>query len=299
MRYRRLDKLFLLLMFAGGFLSAGPSRAAEPTNYATTTLSNTEQALEQELFSLTNQQRALQGLPALIQDDLLVRIAREHSRGMAYQGFISHDQPSGDLKARMNRVGYLYEVARENVASARTVLKAHCALISSAPHKSNILAGDVTRVGIGIAWLEPPLDKQLYVTEVFAEPRGEYEPSAVQTQLVSRVDDLRQRGAGSLQPDPVLGEMASRSVQSLSLPYNRKELQSLLAEAATELKASGKTDVTRLEVDVQLLRNPKNLKVPVPERDGQAHKYGSAVRQVKDEQNQTAFLVLTLIGIAR
>jgi len=302
----RIAGLLLIFLFSG-FLPSGPNvvslvpecRSEGLPNPANAIDPDPERGWEQELLVLTNQQRIQQGLQALILDDELTRIAREHSNGMAQQGFISHDQPSGDLKTRMNRAGYLYEVARENVASARTVAKAHSALIESPAHKDNILAKDVTRVGIGIARFQPPLDKHLYITEVFADPRDEYQPAVVQTLLTSRVNELRQRGAGSMLRDPILEELASRSVRSLTLPYNRRDLQNVLRTSANELQESGKTEMSRLEVDVQLVHNPQNLSIPVPERDGQAKIYGSAVRQVMDSQNQTAFLVLTLIGITR
>jgi hypothetical protein len=85
-------------------------------------------------------------------------------------------------------------------------------------------------------------------------------------------------------------------VLSLNIPFSKEDLRNLLSESANELEE--KMELSRLEVDVQLLRNPKNLSIPAAERQGQAKIYGSAIRQVKDDQNQMAFLVLTLIGIA-
>lgn len=181
MQYRQPGRLWLMFLLLGGFLPWGSHRlspvpdcrSAELSNLPNTLDLDSERDLEQELLRLTNQQRIRQGLQALAPDSSLMQIAREHSRGMAQQGFISHDQPSGDLKVRMNRAGYLYQVVRENVASAQTISKAQSALIKSSPHISNILAKDVSRVGIGIARLQPPLDKHLYITEIFAAPRNE------------------------------------------------------------------------------------------------------------------------------
>jgi uncharacterized protein YkwD len=289
----------LLVFGAGNLLPIPECRAEGIFNPSNSQNLDSELNLEQELLTLTNQQRISQGLPELALDDKLMQIARNHSYGMAQQGFISHNQPSGDLKTRMNRAGYPYEVVRENVASANTISVAHNALLNSPPHKSNILAKDITRVGIGIARYQPPYDKQLYITEVFATPLDEYQPAMVQDFLTNRVDEIRNNGAGSMVQDPKFEEIASRSVQSLSFPYKREELRSLLAASATELQENGKTELSRLEVDVQLIRNPKKLSIPVLEREGQARMYGSAVRQVTDSENQNAFLVLTLIGITR
>jgi uncharacterized protein YkwD len=146
---------------------------------------------EQELLAVTNQHRIQQGLPPLAPDEALIRIAREHSYDMAVQGFISHDQPSGNLKTRLTRAGYLYRVARENVASSRTISKAHEAFLSSPSHEGNITATDVTRIGIGIARYPYPHNQYLYITEVFASPRDEYNPSMAQNQRENRVQKLR------------------------------------------------------------------------------------------------------------
>jgi hypothetical protein len=256
-------------------------------------------ALENELLKLINQQRGRQGLQALSLDSSLAKIAREHSRDMAQQGFISHDQPSGVLRVRMNRVGYRCLVARENVASAQTIGKAHTALMNSSPHKDNILAGDVTRIGIGIAKCPQACGRQLYVTEIFSEPEPEHQLDVVQNMLATRVDELRQKEGGSLQSNPVLEKIASRYLPSIGIPYKREELRSLAATAASELQESDRSAISRIEVDVQLIHNPKNLSVPVMNRQGNARIYGFAVREIADYQNRPAFLVLALVGIAR
>ncbi len=291
--------LLLLSLILGAFLlsSSRECRAADFPNPSYTPNPNPEFALEHELLILTNQYRIRHGLKALTEDYALTQIAREHSQGMAQQGFISHDQPSGNLKTRMNRAGYMYEAARENVASARTITWAHKALTASPEHEENILARDIARVGIGIVQFPPPFLKRLYITEIFANPRSQYQLATVQTLLENRVNELRQGGVGSFLPDPDFDKLASRSIHSLDIHFNREELRSMLAASAEELHE--KADLSRLEIDVQLLRNPKNLSIPASRREGQAKMFGSAVRQVNDEQNQVAFLVLTLIGITR
>ena len=307
LRHRGLCRFLPVILFTGwllpgvcrspqAFAQCEAGNPARQLDIADTAITD---SLEQELLALTNQQRIGQGLQPLTPDPALMNLAREHSRGMAQQGFISHDQPSGSLKTRMSRAGYAYEVARENVASAQTITNAHYALLDSPPHKSNILAGDVSRVGIGVARFQPPYDKQLYITEVFADPVDDYPPSMVQSILETRVDELRQSGAGMMVSHPVLEEMASRSIHTLSVPYNREDLRSLAAASADELQENDRAELARMEVDVQLVRNPKKLSIPVAQREGQARMYGSAVRKITDDRNQTAFLVLTLIGITR
>ncbi len=256
-----------------------------------------ETALEKELLSLTNQQRLQQGLHELIPDEALTQIARNHSRGMAKQGFISHDRPSGNLQSRMERAGYLYEVVRENVASACTVATAQRLLIASLPHQENILASDVSRVGIGVVRYNPPFDKQLYITEIFAVPRKEYQPASVQEIVMNRVNELRQRnGSDSVQQDPVLENLAVKSVSSLEVPVKREAVRRLLEDSAKQLQKEGRIGLSRMDAAVQLLRNPKNVSIPDHAKENQARIFGTAARQIQNGLHENVFLVLTLIG---
>jgi len=255
--------------------------------------------LERELLLLVNQHRILKGLPELVPDETLAQIAREHSTGMAQQGFISHNLPLGDLRSRMIKAGYLHEVARENVASAPSIETAQNALNKSPDHEGNTLANDVTRVGIGIAHCPDPSSRRLYITEIFAAPREASRPESVQEMLMSRVNEMRQNGAGPMRLDPALEKVASHSLQSIGMPYTKEELQDVLLTSTKELRNEGKMALVRVQANVQLVHNPSKLNIPNHALEGQARSYGAAVRQVTDSQNQSAFLVLTLIGIDR
>ena len=253
--------------------------------------------MEQELLLLTNRYRMRQGLSPLIPDEALTQIAREHSTGMAAQGFISHYLPSGDPATRLRRAGYPHEVVRENVASAPTILTAQSALVESPGHERNILAEDVTRIGIGVVRCAPPYERELYITEIFASPREELRESAVHDMLLNRFADLGlQKDHASVRSDPVLEKLASRTVQALSVPYSREDLERLLADSAGELYGEGGPRISQLGMDIQLLYNPQKLRVPNTARKGNIAAFGSAVRKVVDDRNQPALLVLTLIG---
>lgn len=296
-----LPKLLLAagLLFSGAlkFSLVPECRGEEQANPSPSLNPAAHQDLERELLALTNQYRIRQGLRALKQDDALVQIAREHSAGMAAQGYISHQLPAGDLKARMNRAGYRYEIARENVARAPSVLEAQNALVASPGHASNILANDVTRVGIGVVRRLPPHDRELYITEIFASPQEEFLPAAVRDMYISQVTELAyQAGTGVALPDPALEKLASRSVLSLDMPLKKEQLQRLLADSSIELQNEKMPLLARIGLDVQLLYNPKNLRIPQQVREGQARIFGTAVRRVANGVNQPAYLILTLIG---
>jgi len=173
---------FSALFAAGGLASNGYARDGFPAGLAAQAFGPNVVQCE-ELLRLTNQSRTAQGLLPLISDAALTKLAQEHAEEMSKQGFISHDLPSGSIFARMNRAGYKYETVRENLARARVVSYAHSALLKSPGHKANILATDISHIGIGIAKGDPAASGDyLYIVEVFASLRNDYEPSQVKAE---------------------------------------------------------------------------------------------------------------------
>lgn len=255
------------------------------------------QSLEDELLRLTNLHRRSRGLSPLIADEHLTVIAREQSMGMARQGFISHDLPSGSLDDRLVRAGYQHETAVENVAHCRTVPGAHKALLKSPPHERNILDENATRVGIGVVRSPAASGGGLYITEIFAKPRERHEIAAVQDMFLAKVGEDPNFPV-SARPDPLLEEIASDSVHSINFPVEREELRELLAASAWRMRRNGRSELSRLDVSVQLLENPAGIKVPRQIMEQGASTFGSAVREVTTPRNQRAFLILTLIGFS-
>ena len=103
MRFRAWGTQLPYYLLLGGLLLFAPCKravaqeccASETLNQINITSSTSYPDLEQELLLLTNQHRILKGLPELVLDEALTQIAREHSVGMAQQGFISHTLPLG------------------------------------------------------------------------------------------------------------------------------------------------------------------------------------------------------------
>lgn len=253
-----------------------------------------------ELFSLTNQSRMEQGLSPLALDVWLMRLAQEHAEEMAKRGILGHDLSSGTVQVRMSRAGYKYETARENIAFAKRISYVHSALLKSPGHKANILAADVTRIGIGIAKGDPAIHgNYMFIAEIFASPRADYEPFQIKELVTSRVEKLRQDNLVSMKQDSIFEKMAAGSLNALGDSYTREDLRGLLAKSANELGKVGDSDFSRLDVCVQLLSNPDKLKVPDAVRHGLAEVYGTAVRRIIDKDNHPAFLVLMLAGRTR
>jgi uncharacterized protein YkwD len=107
--------------------------------------------LEQEMLEMVNEERQKEGLPALVADTALRRVAVAHSRDMMARGYFSHETPEHlSPFDRMKAAGIKYRTAGENLAIARTLKIAHSGLMRSPGHRANILQPAFRRLGIGI-----------------------------------------------------------------------------------------------------------------------------------------------------
>ena len=103
------------------------------------------------MFERLNRDRAASGLPPLEYDEHLADIGRAQSEDMRLHHFFAHESPMyGALDDRFDRAGYVAKVARENLAEAPDVETAQDGLMKSPHHHENIMARDVTKIGIGI-----------------------------------------------------------------------------------------------------------------------------------------------------
>ena len=300
MNWRKINVFaFLALFFAAERIPCGFAGDEFPPGL-TEHASSVNIAGSEELLRLTNQSRIAQGLLPLTADANLMRLAREHAEEMAIQGFISHNQPSGNVAVRMNRAGYKYETVRENLIKARMIPDAHSDLLKSPDHNINILATDVTHIGIGIAKGDPERHGgYLFIAEIFTLPRNDYEPSQIKESLTDHVEKLQRENLVHAKQNSTLEKMASGSLDTLSDSYTREDLRNLLAKSADELHKTGHSGISRLEISVQLLSNPDQIRVPATIRHGLAGMYGAAVRRITGENNRPVFLLLTLAAIPR
>lgn len=106
---------------------------------------------EQQMLALVNEERAAVGVPPLVVDVRLVRVARAHSEEMFRLRYFSHTSPvTGSPFDRLDAAGIRYARAGENLAYAQSVAVAHRGLMRSAGHRDNILRAQFTRIGIGV-----------------------------------------------------------------------------------------------------------------------------------------------------
>jgi len=127
-------------------------------------------SLEDEVIRLTNIERTNRGLPALTANWELSRVARYKSQDMADKKYFSHDSPTyGSPFTMIESFGIKFTAASENIAHGqRTPAETMTAWMNSQGHRSNILATNVTQIGVGAAKAS---NGTLYWTQMFIRPR--------------------------------------------------------------------------------------------------------------------------------
>lgn len=110
-----------------------------------------EAAMEREVSTLVNQERAQNGLSPLTLADDLTAVARAHSRDMIDRNFFSHTNPDGQSPFdRLRSAGISYRAAAENIAyGQRTAEAVMNSWMNSSGHRANILSANVSEIGIG------------------------------------------------------------------------------------------------------------------------------------------------------
>jgi len=144
---------------------------------------------EHQLLDLANADRARAGLPPLKMDDGLVRAARAHAAQMASQHQLSHQfsgEPSLTQRISANSALHL-ERAGENVALATTADDAHQALMSSPPHRDNLLNASFNVAGFGVF----RSGNRIYVAQDFGSSIATYSVKQAQELVATSIEQLR------------------------------------------------------------------------------------------------------------
>jgi uncharacterized protein YkwD len=107
---------------------------------------------ELALFDSANHERVAKGLSPLQWNESLATAAREHAQRLAQRNVLSHQLPGEPpLEDRARQAGARYSVIAENVAEGATPDAIHSGWMHSPPHRANLLAPELTSVGIAVA----------------------------------------------------------------------------------------------------------------------------------------------------
>jgi len=176
--------------------AAAPAKAAPDTAPKTTWTQvspyespSYDTGAETQLLELANAERKRAGLAPLKTDDGLARAARLHAEEMAAQGQLSHRlDGEASLADRISASSTLHlDRAGENVAIATTAEDAHQALMSSPPHRDNLLSPNFNVAGIGVV----RSGNRIYVAQDFGSSMVTYSVQQAQELVASSVEQLR------------------------------------------------------------------------------------------------------------
>lgn len=125
-----------------------------------------------DLYSLTNQTRQINGLPALTPSSKLEAAAQLKMTDMFNNNYFAHNSPQGTTPWYwFGKANYKYSAAGENLAmnfySSDQVMKAWMA---SELHKKNILLKNFSEIGIAIGYDKLNGEKTMVVVEMFGSP---------------------------------------------------------------------------------------------------------------------------------
>ncbi|MBW4625139.1 MAG: CAP domain-containing protein [Brasilonema octagenarum HA4186-MV1] len=106
---------------------------------------------EQQVFELTNQERAKNNLPPLKANAELNYTADKYAQQMSERGVLSHTAPDGSQPwDRAKVVGYSAQMMAENIAAGqRTPQQVVQDWMNSPGHRANILKPEYTEIGTG------------------------------------------------------------------------------------------------------------------------------------------------------
>lgn len=155
----------------------------------------------QQLFLLTNQDRAQAGVRPVNWDPDLAQAALAHCRLMASEGPISHRYAGEpDVSGRAAQAGAHFSLVEENVAIGPSPEGVENEWMHSPGHRSNLLSPNVDRVGIAIVSARGVLYAVAdYSHGVLALDRGQIEAQVASLIRPSGVEVLR---------DPTLARQA-------------------------------------------------------------------------------------------
>jgi hypothetical protein len=174
-----------------------------------------------------NQSRKRQGLPALVIEEQLSDVAREHAMDLLNRRHAVHRTTgTGALVDRLRASKIPYARALENVSLSPSPEQAHERFMESPGHRVNVVDPYVTHMGAGIAMERGAQEDILAVCLVFIEKVEATDLSKVATRLHTMVNARRRRkGRFALGFDEELSRMALRSVRRLAAMGDKADPQ--------------------------------------------------------------------------
>lgn len=248
------------------------------------------------MFQRVNKDRAERGHPRLSYDTRLADVARYHADDMARNRFFAHDSPtSGSLDDRLARAAVLVAIGRENLAEADTVDNAEDGLLKSPGHFANLMATDISHVGVGIVKGGVLSPANLLFVQVFARPVEAQSPGEARATVLEMITAQRaQRRLSKPVIDDLLNDIAEDEVAGLDDAVSEGSLGAIGKRALAKSKAGppGRAILcTGQRIVAASEYTPPNAALTIPNL-----RIGLAAAPGKDERGHPAIKILLLIA---
>lgn len=162
------------------------------------TTGNMAAVLPGVLSALTNDERKIQNLQILAVNPILNKAAEMKAQDMASKGYFAHTSPEGKTPWYwLLQAGYNYQYAGENLAvNFNDSMDVTNAWMASPTHKANIVKGNYTEIGTGVASGRYNGMPATFVAQVYANPLPktfqQTEPSPVKINKIEikKIEDV-------------------------------------------------------------------------------------------------------------
>jgi hypothetical protein len=200
------------------------------------------------LADLTNDERQAEHLSTLTVNPILNEAAQMKATDMATKGYFAHTSPEGKTPWYwLGQVGYDYQYAGENLAINFNDSKdVTAAWMNSPTHKANIVKGNYTQIGTGVATGLYEGRETIFVAQVYANPvettslQREDQTKPKTTLPVAAKEEVKTKTTAvqvrevpesvvAKQPTSVLGAEVDSPSKTVVEPEHATEVQKLVA----------------------------------------------------------------------
>jgi uncharacterized protein YkwD len=131
-------------------------------------------AMRRQMLARVNAERRRRGLPAMVENPALDRVAQAHADDMLERSYYGHKSPEGvTVRERAFAGGYRMRFVGENIASGQpSVDQVMDGWMASDEHRPNILSKVFTEAGFGLAIGKNRGGFQVIWVQLFGRPRG-------------------------------------------------------------------------------------------------------------------------------
>lgn len=226
----------------GGSVGSGqPPQPQQPQPGANAAGLSADEAL---MIQLINQERARAGVPQLVPDELLFKVARLKAQDFVDKNYFAHTSPTyGSVRDMLARFGVKYVNYAENLALASSATRAHTGLMNSPGNRANILSPKFQRVGIGVA----VKGSYKYYVQLYTDGGVQQPPSTEPPKPPATGTNPGQPGT----TDPNASGLTADEQRMLSL-VNAERARNGLAPLRANLKV---TQVARLKAKDMIAKN--------------------------------------------